>query len=82
MTKPVLLEFSTVERKCGGTVELFHVEQDLILPYRLRFTAPSGNKYAVAMRDAPVAKAVMKNWVRGEAIPPWAHLVDGNWGME
>jgi len=82
MTEPKLLSSTPVERACGGTVEMFHVEQDTALPYRLRITLGNGKQYAVMMRDKPVMEAVAKNWARGETQPPWAHLVDGDWGMK
>ena len=77
-----LLETMPVERVCGGTVEMFHVEQDTALPYRLRLTLPDGKQYAVAMARLEVMKAVAKNWARGQTLVPWAHLVDGSTDME
>ena len=77
-----LLEFMSVERACGGTVEMFHVEQDAAMPYRLRLTLPDGKQYAVAMGRLEVMRAVAKNWARGYTQVPWAYLVDGSTDME
>lgn len=68
------LGFMAVERACGGEVEMFHVEQDTMMPYRLRITFPDGKQYAVAMQRLEVMKAVAKQWARGQTCPPWAHL--------
>lgn len=70
-----------VERKCGGIVEMFHVEQDGMLPYRLRITLGDGQQYAVAMKVRTVMEAVGKQWARGQTMPPWAHLTD-DWALD
>ena len=72
-----LIELWTVLRPCGGIVELFEVPEDTALPYRVRITLPQDKQYAAVFRDEKVARAVAKNWVAGEAMPPWVHLLDG-----
>ena len=78
----VLLDTWVVERPCGGTVELFRNEEDLALPYRLRYTTPTGEGYAVAMMREDTARFVAKNWARGQTDVPWSHLGDGNVWMD
>ena len=78
----ILLDSMPVQRVCGGLVEMFKVEEDKRMPYRLRLTLPDGKQYAVAMMREDTTRAVMKNWAKGQTNVPWAHLVDGETYMD
>ncbi len=78
----VLLDEWNVERMCGGKVELFHHTEDPGPSYRLLYTSPAGKQYAAVLLREDTARAVAKNWARGQTDVPWAHLVDGEVWMD
>ena len=78
----ILMDSMPVLRVCGGLVEMFKVEEDTNMPYRLKLTLPDGKQYAVAMMREDTTRAVMKNWAKGQTQVPWAHLVDGETYMD
>ena len=79
-----LLDALPCLRNCGGTVEIWEVQhEDGAHDFKVRYI-PEGKSpaegYMGIFLTGRIARAVAKNWAEGADEPPWAHLVDTDWG--